>query len=415
MVKEFVGLMNDLGTLQNDHPSYRAFVKAQEALKAPVSESEDQGKWKNYFAGAGYKLEEIKPDPHYTLFQNLGSMTKREVKSRRDCLEETYQIFFYWFALKGIADVNLPKERLVAVLEAESADFKKMWTQFEPTPLVTDGFYSRDHNLLVFSKDSQDALRRGLVDATYDPVGKNEDSLLHGATIDQKLPPESQTLALLLRALERDSELCSTSNGVTRQLLQATGMLPRGLTAPEWIQSGMASFFEVPRGSPWPVCVGANSLYLPQFQVWLGNNYLADPLTELKSVICDRTFRQAEAARDGAGHFKARTMAWALTYYLAERYPNELRGYFDELANLPRELELDEATLLRTFARALKLMDKKNPNEVSETALAAFAKSWFSTMRGVKLEGDDLVRTMHKYESDANLQIFKGSGSGSKK
>jgi hypothetical protein len=154
-------------------------------------------------------------------------------------------------------------------------------------------------------------------------------------------------------------------------------------------------------------------MYLQPFQMWTGNSLLTDPVVELKNVITDRTFRQAESARSDSGYFKARAMAWALSYYLAQKYPNELRDYFKELAALPRELELDEATLLRAFARSFKLMDSKNPNEISDAALATFAKNWITAMKSVKLEAEDMVNLVRKYESDANLHP-KGSGSGSK-
>jgi hypothetical protein len=412
MLKEFNDAMNDLGQIKSDHPAYTTYVKVRDALKAEVTDGDEVGRWRRFYDNY---LVESKPAGHYVILHDLANKkdapTPREVKSRKECLEETLQIFYYWFALKGISDINIPKEHLVAVLEADRGAFS-LKSQMAGTPLVTDGFFSRELNLLCFSKDSLDPLRKTLADTTYDVAGKNKEALLKGPSLDTA-QPDNQTLALLLRALERDSELSSTTHEGTRQLLTASGLLPRGLNAPEWVQSGLATFFEVPRGSPWPTCCSPSSLYLPSIENLVGD-LSADPVIELQNVVTDRTFRQAEVTHDGGGHFKARAMAWALAYYLVERRPKELRNYFNELATLPRELELDETTLMRTFCRSFNLMKEKSQDDIDPKALTSFAKSWFNTMRGLKLESDEVVRAMLRYEHDSSFGSSKGSGSGSK-
>ena len=82
---------------------------------------------------------------------------------------------------------------------------------------------------------------------------------------------------------------------------------------------------------------------------------------------------------------QARTLAWALAYFLAQRELPSLRRYYQELASLPRELELDETALLGCFARAFGLEDAKNPNGVDEDKMANLAAQWFRFLGQVAL------------------------------
>ena len=61
-----------------------------------------------------------------------------------------------------------------------------------------------------------------------------------------------QTLALLQKVLEDDMEETTISRECTRQLLGATELLARNVAAPEWLQSGLLTFFEIPPNSLYP-------------------------------------------------------------------------------------------------------------------------------------------------------------------
>src|SRR5205807_1275457 len=77
---------------------------------------------------------------------------------------------------------------------------------------------------------------------------------------------EVQTGALVLRAMEIDGERAAITHNATRQLLFASGLLPRNVAAPEWLQFGLSSFFETPAGSPSASICMASSEYLPAFR-----------------------------------------------------------------------------------------------------------------------------------------------------
>src|SRR5438132_799386 len=49
-----------------------------------------------------------------------------------------------------------------------------------------------------------------------------------------------QTLALVQKILEEESERTTITHEGTRQLLAASGVLPRSVQAPDWVQYGLA-------------------------------------------------------------------------------------------------------------------------------------------------------------------------------
>ena len=104
------------------------------------------------------------------------------------------------------------------------------------------------------------------------------------------------SLALLLKAMEHDSELSSTSHDAARQLLYASGLLPRNVLVPEWIEFGMGSFFETSPGSPWPTTGAVNYEYMTPFKNLQKKHRLErSSLETLRAVVTDRYFRGVPA------------------------------------------------------------------------------------------------------------------------
>jgi len=80
---------------------------------------------------------------------------------------------------------------------------------------------------------------------------------------------------------------------------------------------------------------------------------------------------------------KAQATSWALYYYLAtSNQAGDLRRYFDELNQLPRDLPIDGKTALAVFVRVFKLSDTEggppNPEKMK-----AFADAWLRYMQTI--------------------------------
>jgi len=248
------------------------------------------------------------------------------------------------------------------------------------------------------------------------------DELLSGAgrkndpQINMTMLPQQQTYALVQKAMEAENEAASVSHEGIRQLLSASGLLPRNVAAPEWVEFGMASFFETPRMAsllesprtegahqPYPALwqgVGMpNWKYYVAFRELRKGDKLGDAKAALLKVATNSAFNKAHEAiryaktkedKEGetllakANHEleTARTTAWALTDYLARKRLKDLDKYFQLLTELPRDLEFNEKVLQHCFAQAFGLTDAKDSSKLNETALANLANDWIATLDG---------------------------------
>ena len=113
----------------------------------------------------------------------------------------------------------------------------------------------------------------------------------------------------------------------------------------------------------------------------------------LRKVVTDRYFHEATSQTD-EGLLKARTMAWSLTYFLAEKRTDGLLRYFDELGNLPRDMELDEDALMACFGRALDLMDGPSQTQINPAKLTKLAEEWYQFLHYTNLEASEAVNDL---------------------
>jgi hypothetical protein len=340
-----------------------------------------------------------KNSKHYTLLYDVP--TDGQAQSFLDDLERTYQGFFYWFALRGRA-LPLPDHRLVAVLVDSPDSFQHLRNDIFDDPVtVADGFYSERDNLAVFSAKR--------LDQGYDALSKickniwnltqlSEEDLLKGKGL--KLGPvyfnesaKAQTLTLVLKAMEEDGERATTTHSGTRQLIATLGLLPRSVVAPQWIDFGVASFFETPKNSFWWGTGAPSMTYLLNFKLWDNKKQLEkDPVRALKSVVTDAYFHRIQESKNKENsEAKAHTMTWALVYYLAHKKRDGLLRYYQELAKQPRDLDLSEEVLLGCFARAFGLANPKNPDEVDANELNNLAHSWYKFIRDTPLEINEVL------------------------
>jgi hypothetical protein len=75
---------------------------------------------------------------------------------------------------------------------------------------------------------------------------------------------------------------------------------------------------------------------------------------------------------------KAQTTAWALTYYLSREKLAGLQDFYAQLSRMPRDLHLDDKTVLLTFCRSFNLM---RGDEIDREELDRFAQGWVDYMK----------------------------------
>jgi hypothetical protein len=419
LVDEFADLFDELARSKEDQTGgskeLRDAVKAYTTVKAALEKAIDRDElaqsWK---ARLGCRDDSTK---HYVLLYTAPVDSPPEVKDWLAMLEHHMKAFYYWWALKGHA-LPLPDQKLVAVLLDNPDEFRQQRAVVEDEPLVTDGFYANRDHICVFSAQRLDGPFLVFTRQTH-PVwqkGFDRAKLLDGTDKRNMRTTTAadfrryQTLALLERALEDEAQRAAVSHEGSRQLLVASGLLPRTVVPPQWLQFGTAALFETPKG-PFPGArftaqnayyagVGAPSWeYLRPFKELIvrleGRNPTqtglgpASPAELLKQVVTDGHFNAVLGAKDLPGLYRARTTAWALTYYLAQKRLPGLMRYFQEVAALPRDLEVDGKTLLAAFARAFDVANATQ-DDIDPAKFEEFAKNWVAFMKGVVTPGVEL-------------------------
>ncbi|HEV8058947.1 MAG TPA: DUF1570 domain-containing protein [Gemmataceae bacterium] len=373
--------------LQSDpkDPIGLLFKQTDAALAKDVKRDDSSLKWRDKFGE--FKEERGK---HYVLCYDGQRVV--QVKQRIQRLEDNMRGFYYWFALHG-KSLPVPDKRLIAFLVDNKETFLAQHKDiFDDDELVADGYFDRHENIAVFSAYRLDDAYAAL-DKITQPLFKKWPAaeLLKGKRQDATAPyneeARAQTLTLLQKAMQDESELNSVSYEGTRQLLDTIGYLPKGVEVPKWFDFGMASLFEIPKGAFWHGTGSLNQTYLAQFQVWSEDKKLDKPTEALMNIVTDRYFRRVVDAKNKENsENRARTLSWSLIYYLSDKKLDGLIQYCKELQQLPRDLELNEEVLALTFARAFGLCEASNPDKIDQSKLNILANDWFRTTNLAPLE-----------------------------
>jgi hypothetical protein len=185
---------------------------------------------------------------------------------------------------------------------------------------------------------------------------------------------------------------------------------------PDYLQFGMASVFDTPKG-PYPFA--PVEVRVPYWHGWGAPSWeytrifknieqgglmhdlptpvrSATDITQasqiLRNVVTDADFSRARdlGPRAGTRHLiVARTYAWGLCYYLCKARMSGVMKLYEELGKQPRDLELEPTELLACFCRAFDLADTTGlrPDPVK---FETFAKDWLGFMRTINTPGTDI-------------------------
>jgi hypothetical protein len=427
LVDKFPEIMDKVVEADKGHSAAVAYVKLKADLDRKPGDDPMATLLRKQIL-SGYKLTET---PHYLLVHNAANDTAVEIKTHADHLENALRGFYYWFALRGIT-LKVPQNRQVVVLTTKADDFEQLHKVLTSGPLVVDGFFARRESLAVMHSQRQDDPYKAL--STYwenwkskgymrfellqnkntsgvpkDGVPQNVRQAAQAGDLASLVNiAEAQMLALMLKALEQEAELATVSHEASRQLLFASGLLPRNVAVPEWILFGMGSFFETPLQSPWPTIGAPSPYYLPRWRELKDKGSAPGglektPVDTLKKVVTDGYFRSlpAQSKTNNSEHLlyeaslrKARTVSWALAYFLAQKHLDGLRRYFAELSKMPRDIELDDTILLNCFARALGCVDGNN--KVDEGKLKGLANEWYGFWQSVHFESEPIMKEIRE-------------------
>lgn len=424
LVDKFPTVMDKVVEGDKGHSAAVAYLKIKADLERKVGDDPSVASWRGKLL-PGYKVTET---PHYLIVHNSANDTAVEIKTHADHLENAFRGFYYWFALRGIA-LTVPQNRQVVVLTSKTSDFEQLRKILTSGPIVVDGFFARREILPVMHSQRQDDPYKALNTFWDNWKGKGYDrfELLHGGNNGMPksgIPAnakvgisagdaaslvqvaEAQMLSLMLKALEQEAELATVSHEASRQLLFASGLLPRNVAVPEWLLFGVGSFFETPLQSPWPTIGAPSPYYLPRWRELKSKEPAQGGLEKtaldtLRKVVTDSYFRslpsegKAEKGRIyEAALRKARTVSWSLAYFLTQKHLDGLRQYFVELSKMPRDIELDDKILLGCFARAFGCVNANN--KVDNAKLKTLANEWYGYWQSVHFESEPIMKEIRE-------------------
>jgi hypothetical protein len=160
--------------------------------------------------------------------------------------------------------VPVPTKPLVAVLLPDGKLISKYNRTLDGLPVHNDAFYAPDHevlsDVLVLSPERLDAVGQTFLQQTHQvfATGLSRDPLLAGvipkldASGDKGLRPDdvarASTLAVVEKLVVQEAEIASVSREGTRQLMFATGQLPKFVVLPNWLTNGAVDYYARPRG-----------------------------------------------------------------------------------------------------------------------------------------------------------------------
>lgn len=235
-----------------------AFIKGYNALKAkwnePAANNPSADLWKAKF---GSEANVHTDSPHYSVIHftgdTLSGQAGETVLRASELLEKNLKSFYLWHLREGVS-LPLPDKRMLVVVAKNGGQLSKLKEGLDGLTPAADATYSPVHNMLVLSPERTDELGRTFnAFAATKLEGFDRGELLNGKHPQPKqAKPEeialASTYALIRRAIEDESLRSSVSREGTRQLLVTLGVLPQHVRLPKWVESGIGSVLQHPKG-----------------------------------------------------------------------------------------------------------------------------------------------------------------------
>ncbi len=264
----------------------------------------------------------VKQGKHYSMvYWGERQINPLVLERRLNALERNFKAYYLWHALQGI-EPALPTKKLVTVLADRVTDMGPLREKLDGLPIHSDAFYSPIHDLIVFSPERIDRLGAAFTDIarTSYKNGWSRDELIRGIppTGGSKQPPQElarmMTIALVDKLLEEEMDHSTMSREATRQLYVASGIIPRNVQLPSWLESGLGSLLQHPKGPMFSKDSKNNTVMVAGLAHGYGApNYIQHrrfremdtkkelnpkPEVLLKNVLMDRYFQAAQIGID---------------------------------------------------------------------------------------------------------------------
>jgi hypothetical protein len=341
MVQEFYNAINLVLESDPDNAKAKQILALKAKMDDPITDSSAEQKFLADMIPPGMKF---KNSAHYILGYDTPDNKAQE---RLDLLERVYETFLMYFAFKGRV-LEPPRQRMMVTLFDNHKQYLDFSTRLDPELKSAAGYWSPESNVAVFfaqgtypvlarMKEESDKLEVLRKDLERQSVGGRGDIVRLADTLK---------LLMLVQIENQDVEV--VTHEATHQIAGNSGLFPRQLRIPQFVQEGMAAFFESPNDATWSGVGAVNKLRLEYYRA-LADRFNDREHSNIDFVVSDQIYTRA-ASHGSVLH--AYGQAWALTHFLMEKHFDELQVFWRNLSRLPADMIISQDDIVKCFDAA---------------------------------------------------------------
>ena len=328
-----------------DDPTVVRLIAMKKLIDAPIPPSTElENEIRDYIKND--KGMEFVRSKHFLLLHNTSPekspySKKSRVEERIELLETVYESFLMKFCLEGYS-LQVPKQRLKVVLFADRNDFLASGEEHID---IAAGFYTEKANTSVFYDQGTNDLHKAL-EALSNVLQERKDHAIKHRTPNAKDTVRmANTLRVLTLVARENADIEVVSHEATHHMSAVTGLFPNKAPVTTWAHEGLATYFESPKEAAWSGIGAVNKDRLKLYRELAADREHCN----LRFVVSDRIFSNAGtvgAMLHGYGQ------AWALTHFLMNHHFKELIKYYQLVAAIESEENLESDEYENLFAEA---------------------------------------------------------------
>lgn len=328
-----------------NHPTVVRLVAMKKRIDAPIAPSAEQEKEIRGYIKNDEKMLVVR-SKHFLLLHNTSPerdpySKKTRVEERIGLLETVYESFLMKFCLEGYS-LQVPEKRLKVALFSKRDDFL---TSSEEHLDFVAGFYTEKENTSVFYDQGTNDLHLAL-EALSNVLQERKEYAKKNRTPDAKNTVRmADTIRMLTLVARENADIEVVSHEATHHMSAVTGLFPNESPVTTWAHEGLATYFESPSEAAWSGIGTVNEDRLDRYRELAADRQHSN----ISFIVSDRVFSKAgtlDAMLHGYGQ------AWALTHFLMNRHFEELVKYYQLVAAIKSEENLEPDEYEDLFAQA---------------------------------------------------------------
>ncbi|HEY3966375.1 MAG TPA: DUF1570 domain-containing protein [Planctomycetaceae bacterium] len=339
--------------LDPQHETALRIRELKQRIATPLPEEPDPAIEKRLRSVVNQPGMHVETSNHFLLLHDTDAKAEsghhlNRAKWRLRLLEQMYERFVFLFEVQRV-DLELPQERLMAVLFKNQSDFQECATRLEARLSDDAGFWSPVCNLTCFFDDSNTAESQDLQSEREKLEKTAADAKKSGKSLERQR--DSETLrqikinSVLIEIDRLNSDIASVSREATHQLAANTGLLPQRVEIPQWVLEGLAMYLESPTDEAWGGSGAVDESRIDDYRT-LKDDRLR---SSIDFIVEDRALGDANSRRPSPAKS---AQVWALTHFLFENHAPELMAYYKMLGEMPRDVGLNPNLLDQIFSSA---------------------------------------------------------------